>query len=61
MAMDLTAWAQHLCLEGALAVAEPKKLRYRLFHTAARLATTGRVTDLTVRAPKRYRAPGWCR
>ena len=46
MAMDLTAWTQHLCLEGALAVAEPKKLRYRLFHTAARLATTGRVTTL---------------
>jgi len=46
IAMDLTAWTQHLCLEGALAVAEPKKLRYRLFHTAARLATTGRVTTL---------------
>jgi len=42
--MDLTAWAQHLCLDGALAAAEPKKLRYRLFHTAARVATTGRAT-----------------
>ena len=52
IAMDLTAWTQHLCLEGPLAVAEPKKLRYRLFHTAARLATTGRVT--TVRLDRNW-------
>ena len=52
MAMDLTAWTQHLCLEGSLAVAEPKKLRYRLFHTAARLATTGRIT--TVRLDRNW-------
>ena len=52
IAMDLTAWTQHLCLEGTLAVAEPKKLRYRLFHTAARLATTGRVT--TVRLDRNW-------
>jgi hypothetical protein len=52
MAMDLTAWTQHLCLDGLLATAEPKKLRYRLFHTAARLATTGRIT--TVRLERNW-------
>jgi len=52
IAMDLTAWTQHLCLDGALAAAEPKKLRYRLFHTAARVATTGRAT--TVRLDRNW-------
>lgn len=31
------AWTQVLLLDGELAVAEPKKLRYRLLHTAARI------------------------
>ena len=35
--IDLLAWARVLLLQGALAVAEPKKLRYRLLHTAARM------------------------
>jgi len=52
IAMDLTAWAQHLCLDGPLAAAEPKKLRYRLWHTAARIATTGRIT--TVRLDRNW-------
>ena len=52
IAIDLTAWTQHLCLDGPLATAEPKKLRYRLFHTAARIATTGRVT--TVRLDRNW-------
>jgi hypothetical protein len=37
LAVDLIAWTQHLLLDGALAKAEPKTLRYRLLHVAARL------------------------
>jgi len=36
-AMDLIAWTQTMLLDGELAKAEPKKLRYRLLHTAARI------------------------
>jgi hypothetical protein len=39
---DLTAWAQGLLLDGALAVAEPKTLRYRLWHVAARIVRHAR-------------------
>jgi hypothetical protein len=38
IAQDLIAWTQTLCLEGELATCEPKALRYRLLHTAGRLA-----------------------
>jgi hypothetical protein len=38
IAQDLTAWTQHLTLDGELARCEPKALRYRLLHTAGRLA-----------------------
>jgi hypothetical protein len=44
IAQDLHAWAQALCFDGGLAVAEPKKLRHRLWHAAAIIATTGRQT-----------------
>lgn len=37
MAIDLLAWLRLLCLRGDLAKAEPKTLRYRLLHTAARI------------------------
>jgi hypothetical protein len=37
IAGDLIAWLQLLALHGDLAVAEPKRLRYRVLHTAARL------------------------
>jgi hypothetical protein len=37
IAADLIAWLQILALDGELATAEPKRLRYRLLHTAARL------------------------
>lgn len=40
--LDLVAWAQRLCLEGALAAAEPKRLRYALWHCAGRLVRSGR-------------------
>jgi hypothetical protein len=38
-AQDLTAWLQALLLEGDLAIAEPKRLRARLLHTAGHLVT----------------------
>jgi Transposase DDE domain group 1 len=37
LAVDLLTWTQHLLLRGHLATAEPKTLRYRLLHVAARL------------------------
>ena len=40
MGIDLVAWTKMLLLEGsALASAEPKTLRYRLFHVAGRIRT----------------------
>lgn len=42
LAQDLLAWTQTLALRGEHAVAEPKRLRHRLFHTAGRLARSGR-------------------
>ena len=36
-AQDLLCWTQALLLDGHLAVAEPKTLRYRLLHVAARI------------------------
>jgi hypothetical protein len=41
-AIDLLAWTRTLLLDGDLAAAEPKKLRYRLRHVAARLTRGGR-------------------
>jgi hypothetical protein len=37
IACDLLAWLRLLCLDGPMAKAEPKTLRYRLLHTAARI------------------------
>jgi Transposase DDE domain group 1 len=37
IAADLIAWLHLVALDGELALAEPKQLRYRLLHTAARL------------------------
>ncbi len=37
IACDLLCWLRLLCLHGPLATAEPKTLRYRLLHTAARI------------------------
>jgi hypothetical protein len=42
MACDLVAWCQALLLDGELAVAEPKTLRYRLWHVAARVVRHAR-------------------
>ena len=37
MSTDLIAWLQLHALDGELAKAEPKRLRYRILHNAARL------------------------
>ena len=48
LAADLLAWTSMLLLDGPLAKAEPKLLRYRLLHVAARLARTGRQRRLRI-------------
>jgi hypothetical protein len=42
LAQDLVCWAQTLLLDGELRVAEPKTLRYRLWHQAARVVRHAR-------------------
>ncbi|MGY5034382.1 IS1380 family transposase, partial [Streptomyces sp. 900116325] len=49
-AVDLLAWMRVLLLDGELAAAEPKKLRYRLLHVAARLTRGGRRLRLRISA-----------
>jgi len=49
-AQDLTVWAQALLLDGELTVAEPKTLRYRLWHTAARIVRHARRAILRLQA-----------
>jgi hypothetical protein len=46
--IDLLAWTRTLLLDGEHAAAEPKKLRYRLLHVAARLVRTARRTILRI-------------
>ncbi len=48
--IDLLAWTQTLLLDGDLARAEPKKLRYRLLHVAARITRTARRTRVAIAA-----------
>jgi hypothetical protein len=50
LAHDLIAWTQTLLLTGELARCEPKRLRYRLLHTAARLAISARTARLRLQA-----------
>ncbi len=50
IAHDLLVWTQSLLLNGELAKAEPKRLRYRLLHTAARLAISGHRARLRLQA-----------
>jgi hypothetical protein len=49
-AQDLTCWTQALLLDSPLAVAEPKTLRYRLLHVAARIAHHARRLILRLQA-----------
>ena len=46
LAHDLIVWTQALLLDGELAKAEPKRLRYQLLHIAARLAFSGQRAKL---------------
>ena len=50
IAHDLLIWTQLLCLDGDLARAEPKRLRYTLLHAAGLIARTGRQTRLRIAA-----------
>jgi len=52
IAGDLLSWTKGLCLDGALAKAEPKRLRYTLLHAAGILVHSARRTTLRV-------AEGW--
>ena len=51
-AQDLLAHARLLCLEGELALAEPKRLRQRLLHVAGRIVRSGR--RVTLRLPRSW-------
>jgi hypothetical protein len=51
IAATLLAWLQLIALDGPLAKAEPKTLRYRILHTAARLTTSGRRRRLKIASP----------
>jgi hypothetical protein len=46
----LLAWLKLIALDGNLARAEPKTLRYRLLHAAARLVRGGRRRILKIAA-----------
>ena len=46
VAHDLLAWTRLLCLDGELARAEPKRLRYCLFHTAGLITRSARRSTL---------------
>jgi hypothetical protein len=50
VAHDLLAWTRLLCLDGELARAEPKRLRYRLLHSAAVIVRSGRQSVLRIAA-----------
>jgi hypothetical protein len=49
-AQDLLCWTQALLLDGHLALAEAKALRYRLLHLAARIVRHARRTILRLQA-----------
>jgi Transposase DDE domain group 1 len=51
IACDLLCWLRLLCLDGPLAQAEPKTLRYRLLHTAARIVRGQRKRKIRIPPP----------
>jgi Transposase DDE domain group 1 len=55
-AATLLAWLRLLALDGALAKAEPKTLRYRILHAAARLTRGGRRRCLRIQASSPWAA-----
>ena len=50
IACDLLCWLRLLCLDGPLAKAEPKTLRYRILHTAARIVRGQRKRKIRIPA-----------
>lgn len=52
LAQALLRWAALLCLDGELALAEPKRMRQRLLHVAGRLVRSGR--RVTLRLPRTW-------
>jgi len=50
IAHDLLAWCRRVALDGDLARAEPKRLRYCLLHAAGVIARSGRQTRLRLAA-----------
>jgi hypothetical protein len=52
IAQELLAWTCLLCLEGELALAEPKRLRQRLLHVAGKVVRSARRT--TLRLPRSW-------
>jgi hypothetical protein len=52
LAQALLRWAARLCLDGELALAEPKRVRQRLLHVAARLVRSGR--RVALRLPRSW-------
>lgn len=52
LAQALLRWAALLCLDGALALAEPKRVRQRLLHVAGRLVRSGR--RVALRLPRSW-------
>ena len=52
LAQELLSWSRSLCLDGELALAEPKRLRQRLLHVAAKVVRSGRRT--TLRLPRSW-------
>jgi hypothetical protein len=50
IACDLLCWLRLLCLDGPLARAEPKTLRYRLLHTATRIVRGQRKRKIRIPA-----------
>jgi hypothetical protein len=68
IAADLLAWTKTLCLDAALATAEPKRLRYTVLHAAGVLVRSARRTTLRLAAGWPWasdlltaftRLPGW--
>jgi Transposase DDE domain group 1 len=49
-AADLLTWTQRLCFTGDLARCEPRTLRYRILHIAARVIHTARRVELRLPA-----------
>lgn len=52
LAQAILRWSALLCLEGELALAEPKRVRQRLLHVAGRISRSGR--RVTLRLPRSW-------